>query len=486
VYNLAAFTVQEARDKCGVFGVYAPGRDVSRITYYSLFALQHRGQESSGIAVASDRHIVCYKDMGLVQQVFDEEILMMMKGDAAIGHNRYSTTGGSTKINAQPVMIENEDDPSRTIAVAHNGNLVNTWELATELVNLGRPPSSTSDTEMLGLLLVHEWESGKSFDDALLAALKRVRGAYSLVILTTNGLYAVRDPHGVRPLALGKFDGGHVVASESAAFSIVGGEYLREVEPGEAVRLDAGGIHSLPFAKPRIHMCMFEYFYFCRPDTLLRDKETYAMRVEMGRRLAQEAPVEADVVTPVPDSGVPAAIGYAVESHIPYHEALVKNRYVGRTFIEPLQAQRELGVRMKLNPLREVIEGKRVVLVDDSIVRGSTSRQIVKMLRMAGAREVHMRLSSPPIKYPCYYGIDFGTYEELIAAGRSLQEINEMVGANTLHYLSLEGVVAATGLPSGEFCLACFNNERPIPVPEQMKIGKFILEGSQAPKRTLQ
>jgi amidophosphoribosyltransferase len=380
-------------------------------------------------------------------------------------------------------MIENEDDPSRTIAVAHNGNLVNTWELAGELAGLGRPPSSTSDTEMLGLLLAHEWESGKSFDEALLEALKRVRGAYSLVILTTDGLYAVRDPNGVRPLAVGRFDGGYVVASESAAFSIVGGEYLREVEPGEVVRMDADGIHSRKFAEPDIRMCMFEYFYFCRPDTLLRGEEVYSMRVEMGRRLAREAPVEADVVTPVPDSGVPAAIGYAEESGITYHEALVKNRYVGRTFIEPLQAQRELGVRMKLNPLREVIEGKRVVLVDDSIVRGSTSRQIVRMLRVAGASEVHMRLSSPPIKYPCYYGIDFGTFEELIAAGRSLEEINQMVGADTLHYLSLEGVVAATGLPYGEFCLACFNNDRPIPVPEQMKIGKFILEEAQGPKQ---
>jgi amidophosphoribosyltransferase len=464
-----------AREKCAITGVFAPGKDVSRITYYSLFALQHRGQESCGIAVSTDRHIVLYKDMGLVQQVFNEEILTMLRGDAAIGHNRYSTTGGSTRVNAQPLYFGDPGDPKRSFAVAHNGNLVNTWELLGELTRVGITPDTTSDTEMFGLLLL-EGLKDKPFDDALRAALSRIRGAYCFVILTTDALYAIRDPDGIRPLSLGETKGGYVAASESAAFPIIGAQFLRDVEPGEMVRIDAEGIHSSRFQPADIHMCMFEYFYFCRPDTLLRGKSAYSMRVEMGRQLARESGVDADAVIAVPDSGIPAAIGYADESGLPYHEGLVKNRYVGRTFIEPLQSQREIGVRMKLNPLREVIDGRRIVLIDDSIVRGNTSRQIVRMLRNVGAKEVHMRLSSPPIKYPCFYGIDFGTYEELVAAGREVSEINEIIGADSLQYISLDGVVKATGLPFNEFCLACFNNERPIPISEQMKIGKFILE----------
>jgi amidophosphoribosyltransferase len=465
-----------AREKCAVCGVFAPGKDVSRITYYSLFALQHRGQESSGIAVSTDRFLVLYKDMGLVQQVFNEEILTMLRGDAAIGHNRYSTTGGSNRLNAQPLLFDDPTDPTRSFAIAHNGNLVNTWELAGELGRMGVTPTTTSDTEMFGLF-IREHMRQKPFEEALREALGRIRGAYCFLILTTQALYAVRDPDGLRPLSLGETKGGFVAASESAAFPIIGAKYLRDVQPGEMVRIDASGLHAERFAPADIHMCMFEYFYFCRPDSLLRGKSAYSMRVEMGRQLAREAGVSADVVIAVPDSGISAAIGYADESGLPYHEGLVKNRYVGRTFIEPLQSQREIGVRMKLNPLREVIEGRRVVLVDDSIVRGNTSRQIVKMLRNAGALEVHMRLSSPPIKYPCFYGIDFGTYEELVAAGRTIDEINAVIGADSLQYISLEGVVKATGLPFREFCLACFNNERPIPISEQMKIGKFILEG---------
>ena len=468
----------EARDKCAVFGVFAPGRDVSRITYYSLFALQHRGQESSGIAVSTERHVMVYKDMGLVQQVFNEDLLTMMRGDAAIGHNRYSTMGRSAKVNAQPLVFEDQGDPSRSFAITHNGNLVNTWELVRDLASLGVSHETTSDTEAFGLL-IKRYFSDMSFDAAVREALKRIQGAYSLVILTSNGLYAIRDPDGIRPLALGSFEGGYVVASESAAFPLVGGKFVRDIEPGEVLRIDSSGLHSERFTESHIHTCLFEFFYFCRPDSLLRGKETYSMRVEMGRQLARESGVDADIIIPVPDSGLPAGIGYADESGLPYHEALVKNRYVGRTFIEPLQAQREIGVWMKLNPLREVIEGKRVVLVDDSVVRGNTSLQMVKMLRKSGAREVHMRLSSPPIKFPCHYGIDFGTYEELIAAGRSVEEVNEMIGADTLQHISLEGVVKATGFPFNEFCLACFNNERPIPISEQMKVGKFILEEEQ-------
>ena len=465
----------DAREACAVFGVFAPERDVSRITYYSLFALQHRGQESSGIAVATDKHIICYKEMGLVQQVFNESILRMLRGHAAIGHNRYSTTGSSTLKNAQPVLFEAQGNEARSFALAHNGNLVNTSELAAEAARFGVSMRASTDTEMIGLLLQQAWQE-KPFVDALIEVLGRISGAYSLLILTTDSLYAIRDPLAIRPLALGRFPEGYVVASESAAFPIVGAQYLREVQPGEIVRIDAEGVSSFRFASGEWRMCMFEYFYFCRPDSILRGKEVYSMRIEMGRALAQEARVAADIVVPVPDSGVPAAIGYAEESGSPYHEALIKNRYVGRTFIEPLQMQRELGVRMKLNPLREVIAGKRVVLVDDSIVRGSTSRQIVKMLRQAGAREVHFRVSSPPIKYPCYYGIDFGTYDELIAANLSVEEIRQQLGCDSLHYLSLDRVVDATGLPREEFCLACFNNERPIPLREQMEIGKFVLE----------
>jgi len=465
----------DAREACAVFGVFAPERDVSRITYYSLFALQHRGQESSGIAVATDKHIICYKEMGLVQQVFNESILRMLKGHAAIGHNRYSTTGSSTLANAQPVLFEGCAGDGRAFALAHNGNMVNTAELAAEVSRLGLSPRASTDTEMIGLLLEHGCRE-KPFAEALVEILERASGAYSLVVLTTDALYAVRDPLAIRPLALGRFPEGYVVASESAAFAIVGGEHLREVEPGEIVRIGADGLSSHRFATGQWRNCMFEYFYFCRPDSILRGKEVYSMRIEMGRALAREAPVDADIVVPVPDSGMPAAIGYAEESGVPYHEALIKNRYVGRTFIEPLQAQRELGVRMKLNPLREVIAGKRVILVDDSIVRGSTSREIVRMLRQAGAREVHFRISSPPIRYPCYYGIDFGTYEELIAANLSVEEIARRLGCDSLHYLSLEQVVAATGLPREEFCLACFNDERPIPLREQMKISKFVLE----------
>jgi len=465
----------EAREKCAVFGVFAPGKDVSRIIYYGLFALQHRGQESSGMAVATPSHVTLYKNMGLVQQVFNESILQLLKGHAGIGHNRYSTTGSSLIENAQPYLFDNYASEGKSFAVAHNGNLVNTVELANEVEKLGLSPRSTSDTELFGLILEKEYRD-RPFVEALLATLNRISGAYSLAILTRDELYAVRDPLGFRPLVLGEISGGYAVASESAAFPIVGGKFIREIEPGEIVRINEKGVESIRFAEGKYRFCMFEFFYFSRPDALLRGKEAYSMRIEMGRLLAREAPVPADIVVHVPDSGLPAAIGYSLESGIPHHEALIKNRYVGRTFIQPLQTQRDVGVRMKLNPLREILEGKRVVLVDDSIVRGSTSRQIVRLLKSAGAKEVHMRLSSPPIRFPCYYGIDFGTYEELIAANLSVQEICEQLGADSLHYLSLESVVKATGFPFEDFCLACFNNDRPIPIPEQMKIGKYVLE----------
>ncbi len=467
--------MSEARENCALFGVYAPGMDVSRITYYGLFALQHRGQESSGIAVSTHSHVILYKNMGLVQQVFNEEILRMLKGHAAIGHNRYSTTGSSVLVNAQPILFESYASEGKAFSVAHNGNLVNTWELFAEIERRGISPRSTSDTEMFGLLLENEWRD-KSFLDALQSTLRRVSGAYCFLILTKDALFAVRDPHGIRPLVLGEIADGYVVASESAAFPIAGARFIREIFPGEIIKISENGVESFTFAEPNYKFCMFEFFYFSRPDSLLRGKEAYSMRIEMGRQLAREAPVSADVVVHVPDSGLPAAIGYSLESGIPHHEGLIKNRYVGRTFIQPLQAQREIGVRMKLNPLREILSGKSVILVDDSIVRGSTSKQIVRLLKSAGAKEVHMRLSSPPIKFPCYYGIDFGSYEELIAANLTVEEVCEQIGADSLLYLSLEGVVKATGLPYSEFCLACFNNERPIPIPEQLKLGKYVLE----------
>jgi len=473
--------MSEARESCAVFGVFAPERDVSRITYYGLFALQHRGQESSGIAVANGEHITCLKDMGLVTQVFDEERLQLLKGTAAIGHNRYSTTGGSIKRNAQPIVFNKHFMRRRGLALAHNGNLVNSVELAQLLERqFGITPTTTSDSELMGLLLQEHYAHGK-FEDALLKVGSAARGAFSIVVLTSDAVWAMRDPWGVRPLCIGRMRKGHVAASEDCAFPLIGAEYIREVEPGEIVRLDASGVTSwmLPGHEQRSH-CMFEYFYFVRPDTLLRNSEIYAMRFRMGQQLWREAPVDADMVLGVPESGRPAAEGFSAASGIPVREGLVKNRYVARTFIQPMQSMRREGVRMKYNPLRQSIAGMRIILVDDSIVRGNTTREIPEMLREAGAREIHMRVSSPPIKHPCFYGIDFGTREELVASRLSVEQIRVHLGVDSLHYLSIDGMVEATGFPKEDFCLACFNEDYPIPLPRQMELGKYIFERQQA------
>jgi amidophosphoribosyltransferase len=474
--------VSEARESCAVFGIYAPERDVSRITYYGLFAQQHRGQESSGIACANGEHLTCYKDMGLVSQVFSEEILQLLKGVAAVGHNRYSTSGGSLRRNAQPIVFNRHFQRRRALALAHNGNLVNSVELKNLLeYNYGVTMQQANDSALMGLLLQELFIHG-TFEDALKQLGNMARGAFNLALLTSDAVWGLRDPWGVRPLCIGKINKGYVLASESCAFPLIGAEYIREVDPGEIVRLDDKGVTSYYLDKrgPR-KACIFEYFYFARPDTLLRDREVYAMRFRMGQQLAAEAPVDADIVIGVPESGRPAAEGYSAFSGIPVREGLVKNRYVARTFIQPIQSMRQESVRMKYSPLDETVRGKRVILIDDSIVRGNTTKQIPQMLRESGATEVHMRVSSPPIKHPCYYGIDFGTREELIAHTMSLAEIRTHLGVDSLHYLSIEGMVAATGFPKEDFCLACFNSEYPIRLPaQQTELGKFILEGQPA------
>lgn len=468
----------EIRDACGVVGVFAPGEDVARLTYYALYALQHRGQESAGMAVADGAAMVVYKELGLVSQVFDETVLRSLRGHAAIGHVRYSTTGSTTWENAQPSY---KSGPHGQVALAHNGNLVNTLELAARLDAFGGDPTpeparvqASSDTDVVAALIARHQRSDTL--TAIAEVLPLLSGAYSFTIMDERRLYAARDPRGIRPLCIGRIDGGFIVASESCALDLVGADFVRDVEPGELVAVDEDGVHGVRFAEPDPAACIFEHVYFARPDSTLMGQNVYATRYRMGQRLAAEAPVEADLVMPVPDSGVPAAQGYAEASGIPYGEGFVKNRYVGRTFIQPTQSMRQQGIRMKLNPLREVIAGKRLVVTDDSIVRGNTTRQIVAMLREAGAAEVHLRISSPPIKWPCFYGIDMPDQRELIGAHRSIEEIREHVAADSLAYLSLEGMVAATGLPADTFCTACFSSRYPIAIPQRELLSKHVLE----------
>ncbi|MDF5754465.1 amidophosphoribosyltransferase [Spongiactinospora sp. TRM90649] len=456
------------QDACGVFGVWASGEEVSKLTYYGLYALQHRGQESAGIAVSEGHRILVYKDMGLVAQVFDESVLSTLRGHIAIGHCRYSTTGSSVWENAQPTLSSTEEGG---LALAHNGNLINTAELAARLA----PGSikATSDTEVLTALLAQDRD--RSVEDAAASLLPQVKGAYSLVFMDEKTLYAARDPQGIRPMVLGRLEQGWVVASETAALDIVGAAFVREIEPGEMLTIDERGVRSRRFAPADPKGCLFEYVYLARPDTTIAGRGVQATRVEVGRRLAREHPVEADLVIPTPESGTPAAIGYAEASGIPYGQGLVKNSYVGRTFIQPSQTIRQLGIRLKLNPLREVIAGKRLVVVDDSIVRGNTQRAIVRMLREAGATEVHVRISSPPVAWPCFYGIDFATRAELIAGSLSVEEIRASLGADSLGYISLDELTAATTIPAGRLCRACFDGSYPIPV-EDDSLGKYLLE----------
>lgn len=472
----------EPREECGVFGVWAPGEEVAKLTYYGLYALQHRGQEGAGIAVADGSQIVVFKDLGLVSQVFDEQTLSSLRGDIAVGHCRYSTTGSVTWENCSPTFATT--DVGSGIAMAHNGNLVNTVELARRARESGllpsapahRPdrPNSTTDSDLISRLLASEC-SDRSLEDAALRLLPTLSGAFSLVFCDEHTLYAARDPQGMRPLVLGRLDRGWVVASETAALDIVGASFVREVEPGELIAIDADGIRSEHFAAPDPKGCVFEYVYLARPDTTIAGRSVYATRVDIGRRLALEMPVDADLVIPTPESGTPAAIGYAEQSGIPYGQGLVKNSYVGRTFIQPSQTIRQLGIRLKLNPLRDVIRGKRLIVVDDSIVRGNTQRALVRMLREAGAVEVHVRIASPPVRWPCFYGIDFGTRAELIAANSDVDDIRRSIGADSLGYLSVAAMIAATEQPAKRLCTACFTGEYPVPIPDQ--VGKHVLEG---------
>jgi amidophosphoribosyltransferase len=455
------------KEACGLVGVWAPGEDVSRLLYFGLYALQHRGQESAGIAVSDGQDILVYRELGLVSQVFDERTLGTLQGDLGVGHTRYSTTGSTTWDNAQPTF---KTDGTRGIALGHNGNLVNTGELAGRV---GRRGPATTDSDLVGTLLSLE---AADLETAALRVLPTLRGAFSLVLMDERTVYGARDPHGLRPLAIGRLGSGWVLASETAALDIVGAAYVREVEPGELVSVDDRGLRSMRFAEtPRHALCLFEFVYLARADSRLYGETVHEARREMGRRLAGSAPARADLVIPVPDTGHSAAAGYAEASGIPYGEGLIKNRYVHRTFIEPTPALRQRGVRLKLNPLADTIRGKRLAVVDDSIVRGTTTRQIVQMLRDAGAIEVHMRITSPPIRWPCYYGIDMPTRGELVASSMSVEEIRDFIGADSLSYLSLGELVAATGAPADAFCRACFDGAYPVAVPEQAP-SKGVLE----------
>jgi amidophosphoribosyltransferase len=464
------------RDECGVFGIYAPEHDVARLTYFGLFALQHRGQESAGIATAPrGGSIMAIREQGLVAQVFDEHTLRSLVGDMAIGHVRYSTTGSSAWENAQPIVR----DDHRTVALAHNGNLINAVELQDELRGRGVPFRSTSDSEVIAAMLATH--KAPKFEDAVADVLPKLRGAFSTVALTDDAVVAFRDPHGIRPLSLGVIEDGagpivHCVASETCAFDLIGARHLRDVAPGEVVTLSSNGLRSrLVHASRRPAFCVFEYIYFARPDSRMGGTVLQVARARMGEILWREAPVQADVVIPVPDSGNAAARGLARAAGLPQDDGFIKNRYVARTFIQPGQQLRRQGLRLKFNPLPEVVAGKRLIVVDDSIVRGNTTRQIVQMLREAGAAEIHLRVSAPPTKHPCRYGIDMSTREEMIAHERTVEQVAEELRADSLHYLSLEGVYEAVGASPGTHCDACFSGVYPLEGTDGAN-GKFAFE----------
>jgi len=513
--DLLDLEVSDRPDKpeeaCGVFGVYAPGEDVAKLTYFGLFALQHRGQESAGIATYEgssmtevsryrnvaplDLQVHLHKEMGLVTQVFSEQILSTLKGGLAVGHTRYSTTGSSRVVNAQPAVVQTRLGP---LALAHNGNLVNAGALREELLQQNAQLQTTTDSESIAFAVAEAVNSGMDWLDGAIAAFKRCQGAFSLVIGTPAGLLVTRDPNGIRPLVIGilpenegdahrnRFSNRaarYVVASETCGLDIINAEYLRDVEPGELVWISEQGLHSVRWAEPETRkLCIFEMIYFARPDSLMHEESLYSYRLRLGKQLALESPADVDLVMGVPDSGVPAAIGYSRESKVPYAEGLIKNRYVGRTFIQPTQSMREAGIRMKLNPLRDVLVGKRVLIVDDSLVRGNTSRKIVKALRDAGATEVHMRISSPPVTHPCFYGIDTDSQDQLIAATKTVEEIAHQIGVNSLAYLSWEGMLQATQTDTESFCSACFTGDYPVPVPEQVKRSKLMFEKREKEK----
>jgi amidophosphoribosyltransferase len=467
--RLADPTFDRPGEACGVFGILGGDIEAARLTYFGLFALQHRGQESAGIAVSDTDNLTVYKDLGLVAQVFDETTLAGLPGSLAIGHTRYSTTGSNSWENSQPVF---RHLGANGIALAHNGNLTNTAALAKSNEANGATTDSELMTDAIGKAMT---ERGMNLEDALAEVLPTFEGAFSLAVMDRTTLVGVRDPHGFRPLCLGHLDGSWIVASETAALDILGAEYVRQIAPGEMVVVDKDGPRSIfPFADAASHLCIFEFVYFARPDSTLLGQTIHNTRQRMGRLLAEQAPVEADITVPVPESGIPAAQGFAAVSGIPYVDGLVKNRYVGRTFIEPAQAMRERGIRMKLNAMPGVIEGKRVVLVDDSIVRGSTTRQMVAMVREAGATEVHLRISSPPYRWPCFYGMDTGDRSTLLAAGRTVDEIEEHLGVDSIVYLDLDNLIESTGAGADSFCTACLSGNYPTEVP--LVDSKFLLE----------
>ena len=469
-------------EACGVFGVYAPESafDVAKLTYFGLYALQHRGQESAGIATIHKGDIYCHKDMGLVSQVFNEDILGQLPGEIAVGHTRYSTTGSSLKENAQPVVL---DTRLGKLALAHNGNLVNAMELRKHLVERETRFITSTDSEMIALTIADEVNRGKNWIQGAVEAFKMCEGAYSLAIATPDGLMGARDRNGIRPLVIGVLarEGSehkrYVLSSETCGLDIIGAEYVRDVQPGELVWITDSGVASVNWTKQADKkLCIFEMIYFARPDSVMHDETLYSYRIRLGRQLAKESYVEVDLVIGVPDSGIPAAIGFSRESGLAYGEGLIKNRYVGRTFIQPTQTMREAGIRMKLNTLKDALQGKRILIVDDSIVRGTTSKKIVKALRDAGATEVHMRISSPPVTHPCFYGIDTDNQDQLIAATKSVKEIEERIGVDTLAYLSWEGMLEATQQDTNNFCSACFTGDYPVSIPEDVKRSKLILE----------
>jgi amidophosphoribosyltransferase len=466
----AALPDDRPHEECGVFGIYAPGRDVARLTFFGLYALQHRGQESAGIATFDGESIHLHRQMGLVAQVFDEDSLRHLRGHIAIGHTRYSTTGASRLVNAQPYVVSG---PFGRLALAHNGNLVNALNLREELEQRGYEFESTSDSFLIAALFAST--PGRTWEERITRSLPRLLGSYSLVVMADDQLIAVRDPMGNRPLCLGRLGEHWVVASESCALQTVGAEFVRDIRPGEMVVIDALGMRARQVQPvTKCAMCLFEYIYFARPDSLIEGRRVYLARKEMGRRLAREHPADADIVIGVPDSATQAALGYAEESGIPYAEGLIKNRYIHRTCIQPEQSMRQAAADLKYNPLPEVLGGKRVVVVDDSIVRGTTTAPLVRLLRRAGATEVHVRISSPPLRHPCYLGVDLAGYKDLIAARMDVEEIRRHIGADSLGYLSLEGLIEAIGLPESMFCNACFTGNYPIQV--QLHLDKFVLE----------
>ena len=462
---------EHPNEECGVIGVFTPEGDASRLAFFGLFALQHRGQESAGIAAANGENVVVHADMGLVTQIFREPDFYPLVGDMAIGHTRYSTSGSSELCNAQPLLVDGQHGQ---LAVANNGNIINALQLRDQLQDEWNCTfTSTTDTEVIAQLLAHA--TGANWEDRVFQCMRQLEGAYSIVVQTKDTMIAARDPLGIRPLCLGKLNGGWVVASESCALDHIGAEYIRELDSGEVIIVDGNGLHSATWSggTGRQALCVFELIYFARPDSLMAGQLVHSARQELGAQLAREHPVDADLVIGIPDSSTAAAVGYAQESGIPFSEGLVKNRYVGRTFIEPEQRLRDLGVRQKFNTLVDVIQGKRLVVVDDSIVRGTTTPHVVNLLRKGGAKEVHMRVCAPPIKHPCFMGVDMASREELLAANNTLEDIRTIVGADTLGYLSVEGLLEVVGGTKGGFCDACFTGNYPVPV--QLELSKLAL-----------